>query len=98
MPGLETALPLLLTAVNQKKLTLDDIIKRFHTNPKKIFDIDQDDNTFIEVDLKKHWTIKNKELFTKCGWSPFDGWKVKGKSLEFLSRVKKFLKIINFIK
>ena len=89
VPGLETALPLLLTAVNQKKLTLDDIIKRFHTNPKKIFDIDQDDNTFIEVDLKKHWTIKNKELFTKCAWSPFDGWNVKGKVIRVFIEGKK---------
>ena len=82
VPGLETALPLLLTAVNQKKLTLDDIIMRFYTNPKKIFNIKQSKNTYIEVDLKKRWTIKNENLFTKCRWSPFDGWKVKGKVLK----------------
>lgn len=79
VPGLETALPLLLNAVNQKRLTMDDIIMRFYTNPKKIFKIKQAKKTYIEIDLKKRWTIKNKELFTKCSWSPFDGWKVQGK-------------------
>lgn len=89
VPGLETALPLLLTAVNQKKLTLQDIIARFYTNPKEIFNIKQSKNTYIEVDLKKRWIIKNKNLFTKCRWSPFDNWKVQGKVLKTVINDKK---------
>ena len=27
---------------------------------------------------KKWKTIKNEGLFTKCGWSPFNKWKLKG--------------------
>ena len=34
--GLETALPLLLNAVNENKLTIDDIINKYHHNPKRI--------------------------------------------------------------
>ncbi|VEL22737.1 unnamed protein product [Protopolystoma xenopodis] len=36
-PGLESALPLLLTAVNQSRLTLDDLVSRLFTNPRRIF-------------------------------------------------------------
>ncbi len=36
-PGLETALPLLLTAVQEKRLSLDDLIARMVTNPRRIF-------------------------------------------------------------
>jgi len=39
VPGLETALPLLLTAVAEGKLTLDQIVKLTSTNPRKIFGI-----------------------------------------------------------
>ena len=39
VPGLETTLPLLLTAVSGKRLTIDDIIRLCHTNPAKIFGI-----------------------------------------------------------
>ena len=76
-PGLETALPLLLTAVKQGRLTLHDVINKYHNNPKKIFDITTDKNTFIEVDFEKEWTI-GKPKFSKCGWTPFEGFKVQG--------------------
>lgn len=79
VPGLETMLPLMLTAISQKKLTLERLIELLSTNPAKIFGIAQDKNTFTKVDLSEEWVIENKNLKTKCGWSPFAGWKVKGK-------------------
>ena len=79
VPGLETTLPLLLTAVNNKILTMDRLIKLCYKNPKKIFNIKTDKNTWVEVDSQEEYIIDNKDLKTKCGWSPFDGWKVKGK-------------------
>ncbi|SRR5260221_55703 len=79
VPGLETTLPLLLTAVSQGKLTIVDIQRLCSDNPSKIFGIQQDENTKIEIDENEEWTIKNENLFTKCKWSPFDGWKVKGR-------------------
>ncbi len=78
-PGLETTLPLLLTAVHQKKLTIPDIKRLCHDNPAKIFGIQTDPQTYIEIDENEEWTIKNENLKTKSGWSPFNGWKVKGK-------------------
>jgi carbamoyl-phosphate synthase/aspartate carbamoyltransferase/dihydroorotase len=75
-PGLQTALPLLLTAVNQGRLTLDDIVLRYHTNPKRIFGLPDQPDTYIEVDLDKEHTIRPG--FSKCGWTPFDGMRVVG--------------------
>ncbi len=79
VPGLETTLPLLLTAVAQKKLTIEEVIRLCHTNPARIFKIKTDPKTKIEVDLSKQHTIESKNLFTKCGWTPFEGMKVIGK-------------------
>ena len=79
VPGLETTLPLLLTAVSENRLIFDDIIRLCHTNPSKIFGIKTDSQTKIEIDLQKSYIINRKSLFTKCGWSPFEGWKLKGK-------------------
>lgn len=50
-PGLETMLPLLLTAVSDGRLTLDDIIKRLYDNPRKIFNLPVQENTYVEVRL-----------------------------------------------
>jgi dihydroorotase len=85
VPGCETMLPLLLNAVNEKKLTLKKLVQLCCENPAKIFKIKNKgrikegfdaDLTIIDLDLEKE--VKNQNLFTKCRWSPFDGWKLKG--------------------
>ena len=89
VPGLETTLPLLLTAVFEKKLSINKLIEMCFENPKRIFNIKTDDNTWIEVDEKEEYIIDNKNLKTKCGWSPFNGWKVKGRVKRVFIRGKK---------
>ncbi len=78
-PGLETILPLLLTAVSEGKLTLDQVIEKMYTNPKKIFNLPDQPETWVEVDENAVYEIKAEEQFTHCGWTPFEGWQVKGK-------------------
>jgi len=85
VPGCETMLPLLLNSLNNKKITLKKIIQLCCENPAKIFKIKNKgfikegfdaDLTIIDANLEKE--VKNDELFTKCKWSPFDSWKLKG--------------------
>lgn len=77
--GLETVLPLLLTAVHQGKLTIEQIIEKMYTNPKRIFKLpDQGDDTFVEVDLSKKWIVDDKLLLSKSGWTPFIGMTMHG--------------------
>jgi carbamoyl-phosphate synthase / aspartate carbamoyltransferase / dihydroorotase len=78
-PGLETALPLLLTAVSESRLTIDDIIEKMYTNPKKIFNLPDQAETWVEVDENAVYEIKAADQFTRCNWTPFEGWKVKGR-------------------
>ncbi|KKS20633.1 MAG: hypothetical protein UU78_C0057G0003 [Candidatus Roizmanbacteria bacterium GW2011_GWC2_41_7] len=98
VPGLETSLPLMLTAVSEGRITIDDIVRLMHKEPQKIFGIDvvrisdprlQNGDTYIEVDTNAEYTIENKNLFTKCGWSTFDGMKVKGKIVRTVIRGRK---------
>lgn len=77
VPGLETTLPLLLKAEAEGKITRQQIIEKCHTNPARIFGIPTDDDTFVEVEMTQT-VIKNEQLKTKCGWTPFDGWEVPG--------------------
>ena len=85
VPGCETMLPLLLDAYNEKKLSLKTIVELCCENPAKIFNIRNKgkikkgydaDLVIIDLGLKKK--VNNKNLYTKCGWSPFNGWKLKG--------------------
>lgn len=79
VPNLDTTLPLLLTAVSQNRLKINDIIRLCYTNPASIFNISIDDKTRIVIDGAEEYTITNSDLKTKCEWSPFEGWKVRGK-------------------
>ncbi|MFC1711227.1 amidohydrolase family protein [Patescibacteria group bacterium] len=88
VPGLETMLPLMLTAVYENKLSLRTLIRLVSTNSANIHKISLK-NSWIEVDFQKKWQINNKNLHTKCGWSPFDGFKVKGKVINVYLRNKK---------
>jgi carbamoyl-phosphate synthase/aspartate carbamoyltransferase/dihydroorotase len=77
-PGLETMLPLLLTAVNQGRLTLEDLIAKLYTNPRRIFNLPEQPDTFVEVDLDEEWTIPTALPYTKSKWTPFQGMRVRG--------------------
>ena len=87
-PGLETLLPLLLTAIDLERLTLDDLIQKSVINPRKIFHLPEQSETWIEVDENAEYEIKAENQFTRCGWTPFEGWQVKGKVKKVVLRGK----------
>jgi len=87
-PGLETMLPLLLTAVHEGRLTIDNIIQKSVINPRRIFNLPKQAETWIEVDEDAEYEIKAAEQFTRCGWTPFEGWKVKGRVRKVVLRGK----------
>lgn len=78
-PGLETLLPLLLTAVAQGRLTIEDIVLRSVVNPRRIFALPEQPETWLEVDENARWEIRAAELHSRCGWTPFEGWPVQGR-------------------
>ena len=85
MPGVQTILPVMLNHMNEGKIKLNQIVKFLCENPVKIFGIKNKgyikkdfDADFTIVDLNKVIEIKNENIESKCGWSPFDGYKFKG--------------------
>jgi len=78
-PGLETALPLLLTAVHDGRLTVDDLVLRMWENPRRIFGIPIQDDTWVEVDESAIYEIRSRDAQTRCGWTPFEGFRGRGR-------------------
>ena len=85
MPGVQTIFPVMLDHVNNDKLTLEQLIKLMCENPCKIFGIKNKgfikegfDADLTIVDMNKEQIIKNEMMASKCGWTPFDNYKVKG--------------------
>jgi carbamoyl-phosphate synthase/aspartate carbamoyltransferase/dihydroorotase len=78
-PGLETSIALLLSAVNEGRLTLEDVILRSSTNPRQIFGLPEQPETWVEVDPDVEWVIRAEQFYSRCGWTPFEGMRVRGR-------------------
>jgi len=86
MPGVQTTLPVMLNHVNDKKLTLSRLVQLLCENPAKIYSLDKIGKiqegfwaNLNVLDLDQDWTINSSWIKYKCGWSPFNNKKIKGK-------------------
>ncbi len=86
IPGVETGLKLMLTGVNQGMTTLNRVVEVMCENPAKIYNIFPQKGTIaigadadiVLVDMNKEEVLSNDNIVSKCGWTPYDGKKVKG--------------------
>jgi len=91
-PGLETALPIMLLAVQDGRLTVEQLVEKLHTNPKHIFRLPEQQNTWIDVDLNDTWVIEPTAFHSRAGWSPFADWQVKGRVTKVVLRGQQVFK------
>ena len=88
MPGVETSLALMLSEYNKGKITLEKIQKVMCENPAKIMKVEKRGKLkegyyadIIVIDLNREWIVKNEDCESKCKWSPYENWKLKGKNI-----------------
>ncbi len=86
IPGLETTLPLLLTQVNEGRLTMEDLVRLTSEKPLKIFNLRNRGGLekgnwadIVVVDINRKYKIDSSNFYSKAKYSPFNGWSVKGK-------------------
>ena len=91
-PGLETALPLLLTAVADGRLTMNDLVQRMVHNPRRIFALPEQPETWVEVDMDAKWELRAADTFTRCAWTPFEGMQVRGRVQRVVLRGQEVVK------
>ncbi|AFY71174.1 dihydroorotase, multifunctional complex type [Thalassoporum mexicanum PCC 7367] len=85
MPGVETSLPLMLTAAADGRCTLAQVSRWMSINAAKAYKIPNKgelrigwDADLVLVDRQTRKPVRREELLTKCGWSPFEGWQLTG--------------------
>lgn len=85
VPGVETMLPLLLTAAAKGTITYGDIYRLCFTNPNTIYRLGTQDVTegsspdILIVDPSEKWILRATELHSACGWTPFEGFEAEGR-------------------
>ncbi|GBE90330.1 dihydroorotase [Nostoc cycadae] len=85
MPGVETSLPLMLTAAMEGKCTVAQVVHWMSQAVAQAYRIPNKgaiapgyDADLVLVDLDTYRPVRREELLTKCGWSPFEGWNLTG--------------------
>ena len=85
MTGVQTLVPIMLNHVNEGRLTLQRFVDLTSHGPQRIFNlrnkgriVEGYDADFSIVDMTRTETISNQWIESRCGWTPYDGVKVKG--------------------
>ena len=85
MPGVQTLLPVMLDHVNKGKLKIEKLIELVCENPCDLFGIknkgyinENYDADLTIIDMNKEVVIKDNWIESKCGWTPFNNYMVKG--------------------
>jgi allantoinase len=87
VPSAETMVPLMLQAVADGRLTLPELVSRTSTYaarwyglyPRKGHIAVGSDADFTVVDLSREWQVRAAELDSPCGWTPYEGWTIRGR-------------------
>lgn len=87
VPGLETTLPLLLKATDEKRITISDIKRLCHDNALMIFNLPNQESS-VEIDMDEKYILRGEKMHTKAGWTPFEGMEVKGEIKRVILRKK----------
>lgn len=95
VPGLETSVSLILSeGVNKGRISLERFVQLSSENPARIFGIYPrkgtiqlgSDADITVVDLKKEDVIRTDQMRCAGDFTPFEGWKVKGRPVMTIVR------------
>ncbi|MGH9809827.1 MAG: dihydroorotase, partial [Terriglobia bacterium] len=92
--GVETQMPLMLTAVARGRASICDYVRWSAANPAKIWGLYPRKGVIQAgaeadiaiVDLDRRWTIKDAETHSTARITPWDGWQVQGLPLHTIVR------------
>ncbi len=80
MPGVQTILPVMLDQVNKGKLSLSKCVQLLCETPAKLYGLETKgriaeglDADLTVIELSKSYEVKDEDMKSKVGWTPFRG-------------------------
>lgn len=85
-PAIQEYLPLFLTAVHEGRLSLERLVELVSSGPARTFGLypkkgailGGSDADLVVVDPERESVIRAQDMLTKCGWTAFEGMRVRG--------------------
>ena len=96
IPGVETVLPMMLTGVNEGKVSLERIVAARSLLPAQVYGLYPRkgnlnigaDADFVLVDMQAEKILRDEDVVAKVGWTPYAGRRVKGLPIKTFVRGK----------
>jgi allantoinase len=100
IPGVETVTPLLLDGVARRRLTLSQVVSLRSERPATIYGLTGQkgflrvgcDADLILVDMNRKRVLDNRQVVSKCGWTPYHGREITGDVVLTMVRGKVVMK------
>lgn len=86
IPGVETSMRIMLDCVNRGRTSLSEVVRVMCENPAKMEGLYPKKGAILPgadadiciLDMNHEETIQNENVVSKCKWSPYDGYTLKG--------------------
>ncbi len=84
LPSIQQSLPVLLTIAAEENIPLTRIASVFSEKASEIYGLNRGrikagyDADLVIFDYGKEFTVRNEEQFSKCGWTPYEGERLRG--------------------
>ena len=98
-PSTQFYLSMFLTAAQEGKISLERVVEATSTAPARIFGIEKKGDLvmghhadLVLVDLEREYEIRDADVLSLTGWSPYAGRKVRGKPVRTIVRGKTVFK------
>jgi dihydroorotase-like cyclic amidohydrolase len=96
IPGVETTLRLMLTAVNAGKLPLTKIPELMSEGPARLYNLYPQkgnlepgaDADMVLVDMNRREVLSSDGILSRAGWTPYEGWEITGGPVMTIARGK----------
>ena len=85
LPSIQQSLPVLLTIAAQDEIPLTRIAAVFSENASDLYRLNRGkikegyEADIVIFDNNKEFIVRNEDQFSKCGWTPYEGERLKGK-------------------
>jgi len=94
LPGVETTLTMLLNGVAEGRLSLERVVELVSETPARLYGLyprkgsltTGADADLVLVDLGAERVLRDQEVVSKAGWTPYNGQRVVGRPVQTFSR------------
>jgi dihydroorotase len=94
LPGIDTTLPMLLSAAAEGRLSYEQVAQLYAERPAEIYGLSPHkgslspgaDADLVLVDPEATWELRDEDIRSRAGWSPFAGRTMKGRAVRTLLR------------